>query len=438
LKIDAELKWLVIISLAALVIRLGVSARFRNRLTPGEPVSAGKYEVEYLRDPYMELGDSQQYLLLAENLRQHRRFSWDGAPVTFRLPGYPLLIALLGNRVGLLVVVQSLLSALSVLLVGLAAKGVYGRVAGLVSAGLMMIDIPNILHCGMVMSESLFVVLVSGALVALVFRREWLGGLFLGMAALTRPIAIFTFVPVALFLSVRSGRSWFRVIVFLVGFGLLPGAWVLRNYRLFHRFGFSSNGGYNIFYAGAAELVAAEMGVGLDSARAVLVQRYQAELSGNNPLMVSERMARTGLGIIMREPVRFARIYLQSVLRIVFGIKADDLVLRMTEPGVRLARVGEVWAGGDGSAGMRRRVIFILSAVELLSLMLAIGLAVLAFFWKDKRAWWWLLAVMALYFVLLAAPLSDGRFRVPAVVFIYVLAGGGARWWLFRKKEARA
>lgn len=436
MKIDPDIRLVIIIGLAALVIRVGVSTKFKNRMTPGEPITRVKSEAGYLRDPYMELGDSQQYLALAENLRRTGRFSWDGGAVTFRLPGYPLFLALIRNNLLIMAVLQSVLSALTVVFVGLTARKIFGRVAGVVSAGLMAVDIPNILHCGMVMSESLFVFLISAAVIAFVWQRWWLSGLVWGLACLTRPIAILSFVPFALFLIMGSRRGWLRLLVFVVGFGLLPLSWTVRNYRLFGRLGFSSNGGYNLFYASAGEMVADEMRIPLDSARSVLTRRYLSELTGDNPLALGDRMARIALGIIFQKPGRFLKIYLKSGLRIVLGIKADDMVMRMTEPKMRLAKMGELFKGNQSSLG-KAGVIFLLSGVELLTLLGALVLVIVGFFrFKDReeRRWASLFVGMALYFIFMAAPLSDGRFRMPAMPFLYLVSGGGLGFWLGRGK----
>ncbi|MEO0020621.1 MAG: hypothetical protein ABIK48_00400 [candidate division WOR-3 bacterium] len=421
MKVNPETRLLFLITGAALLIRLLVGLGYKNRMTPGEPVQKARSEAEYLREPYLELGDSQQYLLLAENLRTRGRFSWNGGPVTFRLPGYPLLLALINNNLIVMTVLQAVLSAMSVLFAGRAGMKVFGPVAGLVGAGLLAIDIPNIAHCGMVMSEPLFVFLVTGALLALSYGREWLCGTMLGMAAMTRPIGVFLFLPVAVFLVWKRVR-WQRVAVFLVCFGLLPGCWVVRNWRVWGRPGFSSNGGYNLFYAGAAEVVADKLQVPLAHARVYLVERYQQELEGDNPLELGERLGRIGMRVIVQEPVRFLKVYLRSAGKIIFGTKADDLVLRLVAPELRLARLGalpEVLPVGV------RMVIFLLSGLELVLMGGTIFFLFRALLRAQPRSWVWLLLTLGVYFILLAAPLGDGRFRVPAMPFFTALAGAG-------------
>ncbi|MBM3315206.1 hypothetical protein FJY71_05110, partial [candidate division WOR-3 bacterium] len=189
--------WLWVIVVVALGLRLVGAGLIRQRMSPGEPVAVPKAEVEYLRSPYMELGDSQQYLLLAESLMESGAFGWGAGPVTFRLPGYPTLLAMLGNRIWLVMVVQAVLGALTVLMVGILGFRIAGRAGGLVAAGLLCVDVGSVLHSGLVMSEVLFVFLVVLAVYLFLERTSWGAGLALAAAALTRPIALLAFVSLA-------------------------------------------------------------------------------------------------------------------------------------------------------------------------------------------------------------------------------------------------
>lgn len=155
---------MVAIVLGALLLRLVVAGMYRNRLSPGEVVKQPASEAEYLHKAYIEIGDSQQYQELAKNLRQKLFFSWDGkTPVTFRTPGYPIFLALIDNNPVLLFVLQSLFGALTVFFIFLIGAAWLGRRAGIVAAVLMALDLPAIAHTGMVMSETLFVFLLTVA-----------------------------------------------------------------------------------------------------------------------------------------------------------------------------------------------------------------------------------------------------------------------------------
>jgi hypothetical protein len=146
---------------AALAVRLVVSFAYRSHYSAGKFAATPKSEGFYVKTASIELTDSQQYMLLAEHLRSQGFFSWDGrTAVTFRTPGYPLLLALLGGNMVLVVIVQSLLGALAVLMVFLLGRRWFGGRAGLFAAALLAVDLTNIEHTGTIMTEPLFVFVV--------------------------------------------------------------------------------------------------------------------------------------------------------------------------------------------------------------------------------------------------------------------------------------
>lgn len=416
-------RWLWVVVGLALVVRLVAGGLIRARLSPGEPVAAPKSEVEYLRSPYMELGDSQQYLLLAENLMRSGAFGWGAGPVTFRLPGYPTLLALLGNRLWLIVVVQAVLGALAVLMTGVAGRRLGGETGGLVAAGLTAVDVGGVLHVGLVMSETLFVLLVVLSVVMFFERTNWAAGLAMGAAAMTRPIALMAFAPMALVLLARGQRR--QLALFLVAFAVLPGIWLVRNWRTFGVPGLTSNGGFNTFYAAAGALVAEQEGIPIDSARVLLVAAHAAQLEGDNPLRVGAAMGRIGRELISHDFVRYTGIYCRGLARIVFGVKADDVVLRVVRPDMRLSQARKVLRTGELGSGARAAAAG-MAVFELLTTLLALTAALAGLARQRRSLEAWLLFALAAGFLLAASPLTDGRFRVPAMPLVAILAAGAA------------
>lgn len=178
-------------------------------------------------------------------------------PTAYRPPAYPYLLAgvrTVGGWVGLGTVsagriFQALLGTLAAGLIGLLAGRVWNRRVGLIALGLAAIDLPLILVGGTLISETLFVTLVLGALcAALAHRRHgsgwrWLvlAGVLTGLAALTRTNGLVLLLPVALLArspgqSLRS-RPWLGSVALLVGCTLLTVApWTVRNAVLLGHF----------------------------------------------------------------------------------------------------------------------------------------------------------------------------------------------------------
>lgn len=442
-----------------------VAGLYQNRFSPGEPVEHPLSEAEYLKKAYMEIGDSQQYLALGENLRRHHLFSWDGrTAVTFRPPGYPLFIALLGNNIFLIELAQVFLSTLTVLLVFFIGRMWFGAAAGKLAALLMAFDLPSIASCGLLMSETLFVFLL--VLGFWMFFRGLnpgkprylvilLSGVTFGLAALTRPVALFAWLPFAGALVLK--RRFRPALIFIAGFALLIGGWVGRNYYHYRRLAFSSNGGYNLFFCNAAALVADRDGIPLEMAREKLEREYRARLSGDNPLELGSRLERLGMEIILSQPLRYLKVYLTGLARIILGIKSDDIVFRSagyqrmlgTLKGLtngdsqrskryllqmmRLATFKGLINGDVFPMGLRILGVG-LGIVEVLMTLSAVLFSVIAPI-RRKNLAYGLLSLTGWYFLLIAAPLPDGRFKIPALPFFYLILGGefGAR--IFRRRE---
>jgi 4-amino-4-deoxy-L-arabinose transferase-like glycosyltransferase len=444
----------VAVAVAAVAIRLAVSASFKGHsYVAAEPVKA-ETEATYLKRGEIGLGDSEQYLLLGDGIRHRLSYSWNHEPNTFRTPGYPLLLALLNDNVTAIVLVQALLAGLTVLLAGLVGSRLFNSRVGLLGAALLAVDIPSIFSSGMVMSEVLFTfsVVLAAALVCggQGFRGPGVqgvrqnpeplnprtrepfrvqspsrtlsaaaAGLVLGFAVLVRPVALLAFVPFGVALVAR--RNWRGLVVMLAAFSLLPGIWVARNYYHYHRFSLTSNGGYNLLYANAASVLGGEQHVSQDSARVELARDFTARLATDNPLELADAMTRKATSIILHDPFRYVWICLRGVPKVIAGIKSDDLVLRMLHAKVPATQGSVLLNRSYGSMGVRF-AIWLLAGFELLTAIGAFLLALISLGFRHWRAEKLLLVVIGLYFVAVALPFTDGRFRVPAMPFLYLAA----------------
>lgn len=196
-----------------------------------------------------------------------------GGPSAFRPPAFPLVLAGVyelsgtGSRTarweaGRLA--EAVLGALTVLLTSLIALRLFGTGAALVSGAVAAVYPPLILIGSSLMSESLFVPLVLGSVLAGLLAREsehplpWAAvtGAIVGAAALTRSVGIIAVLPlIALVWSRGPRRSLRAVSVPLVLIGavvvvLIP--WTVRNAIVLRSFvpistenGFALAGTYN-------------------------------------------------------------------------------------------------------------------------------------------------------------------------------------------------
>ena len=207
------------------------------------------------RAPVFLSGDSQSHYLPGFDLAHGLSFE----PELRRPPGYALFVAgvisLLGEDLRALAFAQHLLGTVTALLTYALGRLTFGPAAGLVAGLLVALDGALILSEHSVMTEALFGTLLVAALVALLLgawtsrrplesgrearapsRAHWiwylLGGLLLGLASLTRPVAqiLLPLVPLALLLI---GRRWRPALlgsaIVGLGFLLVLGPWMIRN-----------------------------------------------------------------------------------------------------------------------------------------------------------------------------------------------------------------
>lgn len=144
-------------------------------------------------------------------------------PTAYRPPAYPYALAgaeTVGRWLGVTAmtsarVFQALLGTLVAALVGLLAARLLGRRVGLVALAIAAVEIPLVVLSGTLLSESLFVAFVLGALLATLASAgarhplRWLAlaGVLSGLAALTRTNGALVLLPIAVLVWRQSGGT---------------------------------------------------------------------------------------------------------------------------------------------------------------------------------------------------------------------------------------
>ena len=169
-------------------------------------------------------GDTGEYLESARALLdQHAILDHDGQPQTRRGPGYIPLVALVlacGGGVASLTLLNHLFAACFAPLTFAIARASGASLAAATAAAVIVTIHPDVLSWSdFVLSEPLFVLLMLIGLLLILRQRELAGAIFLGLAILTRPIAIL----VPLFVARRRFAT-----ILLVAY-LFPVLWIVRN-----------------------------------------------------------------------------------------------------------------------------------------------------------------------------------------------------------------
>ncbi len=230
---------------------------------------------------FSPINDSASYDQDAVSLATHGSFpespaTFHGGPTAFHPPLFPVTLAGVYKLVGTGSehtrwdagrVLEALLGAVTVLLIGLIATRLWGSRVGLVAAGIAAVYPPLILVGSSLLSESLFIPLVLGAVLAALQYRDTrrlrvaaLAGVLVGLSALTRGNGIFLAIPIGLLVWTAQPGGRPRLTrhalkapaVALAALILVLVPWTVRNLSAFHSFvpiatetGYALEGTYN-------------------------------------------------------------------------------------------------------------------------------------------------------------------------------------------------
>ena len=215
--------------------------------------------------------DEPEYFGAAHVLAEGRGFTFFDTALWVRPPLFVAVLGALFRLAGTgylpVLALQSLLGAAAVIPLALLAHKGRGRAAARWAAFTAAVYLPLALFAGLLLSETLFVLLFAWSLVALhstverlaVAARQgyfWAGiaGLVLGLCILTRGTAL-AFVPLAalwLFWTLRrKGRAALLAPALVVGVAVLALVpWTARNYSAYGRLvAVDTTGGYNLWLA---------------------------------------------------------------------------------------------------------------------------------------------------------------------------------------------
>lgn len=256
----------------------------RGRLTPAAIVLLAlivRIVVIAADGDYRPANDAFEYDYLARSVAAgdgypRSGYLLQGGPSAIRGPGYPYLLggvyALTGDSIVAGRLADALLGALTVLLLYLIARRIWGRRIGLMAAAMAAVFPPLVLLSRELWSESLFIALELGAILCVLnFRRSggalrWAAtaGVLCGIAALTRntALALLICIPLGTWTARRPfrPRALLAPALVLACAGLAIAPWAVRNEAQFGRFiplttsaGITAAGVYNSTSYGEAD-----------------------------------------------------------------------------------------------------------------------------------------------------------------------------------------
>lgn len=368
--------------------------------------------------------DSRSYLAPASGLAQGKGFTLpDGRLDTLRTPGYPLFLAAhraLTPSYLFPALTQCLLDSATAVFVSLIALTLTSHPLASMAGMLYALDPVAAAQAPLILSETWFTFLLVSA-VWLALLNSPAAGFFCGLSALTRPVALYLWIP---WTFAWGRRFWL--------FALLAAApttlWCARNYQRFGSFELSSITGINmLFWEGAAVKAAAE-GIAFEEARRrLVVEEPESATELDKPFQRSARQKEKGLAIMAAHPAAVLKVHAVSTVKMLIG-PGLDAVAQGVDPGRPLpaaqSAVDKI-AGSGTMALLRERPKLWLPLAWSLLLLCAIYPLALAGAWKLGRQGLHLVVPLLYLIAISGGGWAYYRFRVPMMPLLAILAACG-------------
>lgn len=232
--------------------------------------------------------DTPSYIGTAVSLARNGSFEMAGTPELIRTPGYPAFLAMCRiagtHWLQLAQALQVLLDIALVYLTYLLGKRIAGVNAGLAAAAFQALSVAAIVSSVSILSDGLFAILLTAALLLLIRFLKTGGNLSVALAAsltaaaaYVRPIGLLFIVIGAFALALRV-RPWRAVAIFCCVSAALVAPWYVRNYVETGFAGFSSVSEHTLLFTQAAALEARVRNVTEGTARTEIQTRYEQQL----------------------------------------------------------------------------------------------------------------------------------------------------------------
>lgn len=382
--------------------------------------------------------DSIQYLTLAENLAEQGVFSQSFfqpfVPDLQRTPGYPVFLMVMGRIPVLILVVQHLLVLLTGWILFLSMRDlVQLKTARNVALLWLLVPYP-MLMASMILSESLFLVLMAGAVAFMLrymvsggWKYAFATGILMGLATLVRPTGLALIWTTAIYLLLdmvwglwKKKEMVPRFIGALVGAGslalvLVP--WMIRNGEVAGRYELSSMGEMGMIYGRLGGLSAQQNGtpeeehylymqgdsiasqtIGLQS-----VREYYSVKQGHEWELHPREVGGITVSYFLDHPLDAVWFQMRNLWKMAKGM-------------------GYGWAYQITGS---KPVAYLTAAWQLIySLLVAFGLfRALYFIRRWNSVQWYLMGSVFLMTLVSAAVWADGRYRIP-MEYLLVAAEG--------------
>lgn len=382
----------------------------------------------------------------------------DGSFPSFtRTPIYPLFLALatkfLSPTPATLTLLQIFISLMTIGILYCLCKRFFESKIAILTSIFMALDITSAISANHLLSETLFTFLFCICFVTLLsiyvhYKPDLaylLGITFIGIGysilALCRPIALFLFIVVAIWLYlVLKGRDIQKLVFvccFCIGSMLLPSSWIIRNHALTGEFFFSTISSTNIYEYRAAWIVSRINNQSFDDIRNEFMQR--AELEKKNSNLNEGELAKwkqsEGIKILKNNLLLTLQQGFDGLIKMYVGISNAAINQLSKMSGQNKISPGPITAQNLQNAirsAMPMQIIILKAAaiLHLILIYLGVAFSVVGLF-KNRysiaqRQVLFLILFIILYFTLLSIGAeTNSRFRVPITPMLSILGAIG-------------
>lgn len=216
-----------------------------------------------------EFADAADYNKAAVQILQEHSYPLQGIQIFFRPPFYPLFLAMLYKlsfqNILLVKLVQALLGGGICYLIFLIAKIWFNEKTAVIAFILAAINPFFIQWTGFLQTEVLFLFLFLAAIYLLIkydktglCRYLVFSSVIFAFSVLTRPVGLFIFPFLILFLAIRknagANTALRHIAVFVLVFFCIILPWTFRNYKVYHEFILINNAQAIVFWGGNNEI----------------------------------------------------------------------------------------------------------------------------------------------------------------------------------------
>lgn len=363
--------------------------------------------------------DSLEYKTLADSIITKGYFSLDGInPETFRVPGYPLFIALLFGLTGSYFTVtffQILIVFATAYLIFKIGQLVYSELVGKIGASLFLLDPTTIFHSLVILSDNLYVfILVLACYLFIKNRYEqslvavctW--SLLLGVSVLIRPISVFilpVFLVFLFFLNSGFKNSLFKkIIVAVICFCIPVIPLIVRNYMQDGVSAVSSLSGFNLAYYNLPMFFEDTKGIPKEETRRLLgVEEGTVSFMNAKRLVHSSELGNKVKPLLIDNISSYIPWHIRETAPFVFASSIKTFFASLNQAGVT-------------NFVASKTLVFI----ERLFWALVFTSPFVAFYGDKNRLLTLLFICLIAYFALLTGPVAYVRYRMPVEPFVFL------------------